>query len=360
MRYAIVSDLHANETAFRAVLADAAEQGADEVVCLGDVVGYGPLPAETVALVREHCTTVLAGNHDDAVSGRGDASTFIDLAADAVKRHREALSADDLEWLKDLPYTAELDGAVASHGDFTDPTVFYYIDEEADAIANFNAIDAQLAFVGHTHVPALFLTGRSGNVYKTAPQDFTLEDDKRYIVNPGSVGYPRESEGQCYSSYVIYDSEEKTVSFRFLPFSVASVLQRGTGLGRLSKKLVAALLVIVAAVVAAAVYFLTPKTELLEDPELIVEKRELALGADAKHVKANLTLAKESAAVTLEVDFIGPSNELLSVETRTVRKSSAADLRVPDGAVRAEFKAKKNLPVDPVYILLFAPSASSK
>ena len=360
MKYAVISDVHANLQALEAVLKDAASQGVEKIVCLGDVVGYGPLPAETLRRVRSAAETVIAGNHDDAVSNRIPADNFIDLAAEAVKRHRAALTDEELAWLRSLPYTAELEGAIAAHGDFTDPKAFNYMMNGATVTANLRETDAQLMFVGHTHVPGVYLVGRSGRIYRIDPEDFTLEDHKRYIVNPGSVGYPRESEGQCYSSYVIYDSEEKTVSFRFLPFSVASVLQRGTGLGRLSKKLVAALLVIVAAVVAAAVYFLTPKTELLEDPELIVEKRELALGADAKHVKANLTLAKESAAVTLEVDFIGPSNELLSVETRTVRKSSAADLRVPDGAVRAEFKAKKNLPVDPVYILLFAPSASSK
>ena len=90
MRYAIVSDIHANAEALRRVLADARQNGATRVVCLGDVVGYGPLPKETLELVRKSASLVLAGNHDDAVSGRGGADAFNGLAADAVTRHREA------------------------------------------------------------------------------------------------------------------------------------------------------------------------------------------------------------------------------------------------------------------------------
>ena len=195
MKYAIISDIHANLTALKNVLADSKAQGVEKIVCLGDVVGYGPLPAETVALARKECFIVLAGNHDDAVSGRGDASTFINLAKEAVERHRAALSEEDVAWLKSLPYTCTIDKAVAAHGDVFDPPKFYYILDEKGAEANFAKSDARLVFVGHTHEPAIFLTGRSGAVYKTGPQDFTIEEHKRYIVNPGSVGYPREAGG---------------------------------------------------------------------------------------------------------------------------------------------------------------------
>ena len=198
MKYAVISDLHANESALRRVLADAKSHGADRVVCLGDIVGYGPLPAETLALARKSCVATVAGNHDDAVCGRHGDDTFTGLARDAVRRHREALQPADIAWLKSLPYTCEFGRAVAAHGDLFDPQKFYYVENESDAAATFDATDAQLVFVGHTHVPAIFLVGRSGNVYKTEPQDFTLEDGKRYIVNPGSVGYPRESGGKCF------------------------------------------------------------------------------------------------------------------------------------------------------------------
>ena len=130
MKYALISDVHANLDALEKVLKDAQALGAEEIVCLGDIVGYGPRPAETLARVRETCAVVLAGNHDDAVSGRGDSSTFIDLAGDAVQRHREALTPDVLAWLKSLPYTATIDGARCTHGDLFDPPKFYYIEDE--------------------------------------------------------------------------------------------------------------------------------------------------------------------------------------------------------------------------------------
>ena len=145
MRYAIISDIHANESALRHVLADAAELDVDQVVCLGDVVGYGPLPKDALALVRKSCSIVLAGNHDDAVSRRRGADDFIDLAGDAVKRHRDTLGSSELGWLKNLPYACKLEGAIAAHGDFTNPPDFNYVDDEASATANFKTVDAQSA-----------------------------------------------------------------------------------------------------------------------------------------------------------------------------------------------------------------------
>ena len=361
MKYAIISDVHANLAALKNVLADARACGAEKVVCLGDVVGYGPLPAETVALARKECFVVLAGNHDDAVSGRGDASTFIDLAKEAVERHRTALSEDDLAWLRSLPYTCTLDKAVAAHGDVFDPPKFYYILDESGAEANFAKSDAQLVFVGHTHEPAIFLTGRSGAVYKTDPQDFTVEDHKRYIVNPGSVGYPRDSEGQCFSSYVLYDSEERTVTFRYLPFQVSSVMQRGEAKKPLGKRFVAAIAAGVALVVAIAVWALVPKTmEVVDDPALVVAEKSMPIDPDLRHVRANITLAKGSDPVQVRIVFESPSGAVIGVKSLPVKRSSKEGVRIPDGAAHARFivlKAHKDGVPD---IQFFAPAASVK
>ncbi|MBO7207465.1 MAG: metallophosphoesterase family protein, partial [Kiritimatiellae bacterium] len=215
MIYAVISDIHANESALRKVLEDARAHGAQRIVCLGDIVGYGPLPSETLNLLLSQNATIIAGNHDDAVSGRVDEDDFIDLARDAVLRHREMLPPKSRDILSSLPYTIAFGEAVAAHGDFTEPEKFNYIESEEDAAINFSSINSRLAFVGHTHVPGIYLTGQSGAVYIIDPQDFTVEDGKRYIVNPGSVGYPRVKDGKCFSSYVLYDSDERTVTFRF-------------------------------------------------------------------------------------------------------------------------------------------------
>lgn len=259
MTYAILSDVHANEIALEAVLADARDNGAERFICLGDVVGYGPEPEKAVALVRKAATATVAGNHDDAVSGRLDPADFIDLAADAVARHREALSSSSLVWLKCLPYTFAEGRFACAHGDFTEPAAFNYVTDEDEAAANFAARAEQLLFVGHSHVPGIFLTGASGRVYRLDPTDFVLEDGKRYIVNPGSVGYPRSDGGVCESTYVLYDDKTGTVLFRRLPFVVSSVMQTGRNPRRLRKRVLAAAALAVAAAAGAAAWMLAPR-----------------------------------------------------------------------------------------------------
>ncbi len=228
MLYAIFSDIHANADALRRILKDAADCGARRFVCLGDIVGYGPEPAEAVRIVRKLGAVVVAGNHDDAVSGRRGFDDFIDLAADSVERHRRALDGEARKWLASLPYTAEFGlGALAVHGDTIDPPAFRYITTEIEAKANFDKSASRIIFSGHSHIPSLFVIGESGVAHKLPPQDFQIENAKRYIVNPGTVGYPRESDGRCFSSYVLYDSASDSIWFRFLPFAVSGMIQRG-------------------------------------------------------------------------------------------------------------------------------------
>lgn len=374
MRYAIISDVHANDEALRRVLADARQNGANRVVCLGDVVGYGPLPREALARVRKAASLVLAGNHDDAVSGRGSATAFNGLAADAVTRHREALSADDLAWLKSLPYVGELDGAIAAHGDFVDPPAFYYVDDVEGAEANFAATDAQLMFVGHTHVPALAVVGDSGAVHLAAPQDFTLEPNKRYIVNPGSVGYPREENGVCQSSYVLYDSTARTVEYRFLPFSVASVMPRGKATGRRRRILLAATALGAAAIAAGLAFTLKPAARTVtktvtetkvvevvkpEDPALLLARRELTLRPDDRKVRANLKLAPGPAELVIE--FRDANGNVVDAPfRRTIKESYRQAHKIPEGALAATFAVRKVAHDSAPRIASFEPTASAR
>lgn len=372
MRYAVLSDLHANHDALTRVLADAERQGAEQIVCLGDIVGYGPLPQETLDLARAACAIVVAGNHDDAVSGRGDASAFIDLAGEAVGRHRAALSSDSLAWLKALPYQAAFDGALAVHGDWTDPPRFAYVEEPTDAAANFAACDTQLLFVGHTHIPGLFLIGASGTVYRAAPQDFTLEDGKRYIVNPGSVGYPREANGRCSSSYVIYDSNERTITFRMLPFSVASVMQRGEIPRRPRTAVLFGLItLVIASLTAVGIRWLRqPAPVTATEPAVVTAERptaapvlatrQLALPPGVAAVRANLELDKDSAPVLLRIAFLDKNDCPLATEPLTVKRSSFKEIKIPPTAVRAIFDVMAVKEGDRPSLRTFAPALSTK
>ena len=356
MVYAIISDVHANAIALSAVLEDARRCGAKKLLCLGDVVGYGPEPESTVSTIRARAAFTLAGNHDDAVSERLDASDFIDLAADAVSRHREALSEENLAWLKSLPYTYNGKSFLCAHGDFTSPRTFEYVSDEQEAAANFAATKAQLMFVGHSHVPGIFLTGASGKVYSLPPTDFTLEDGKRYIVNPGSVGYPRTNGNVCESTYVLYDDAEKTVSFRRLPFTVRSVMQTGRNPKRLKKRIVAAVACAAAVAAGAAAWMFAPErrvetvTEVLTNSvtkvvEKVVAIRQIdrtencILFSTDKKVRVEVKLAKGSPAAQIQLVFKDESGKILWEERWTAKKSKKATVSVPQGAASATLSA---------------------
>lgn len=355
MTYAIISDVHANEIALLAVLDDARNCGAKKVICLGDVVGYGPEPEKTVDIIRRATVMSLAGNHDDAVTGRMDSSDFIDLAADAVARHREALSPENLEWLKNCPYTFRAKTFACSHGDFTSPKSFLYVTDEAEAAANFAARKEQLMFVGHSHVPGIFLTGTSGKVYALCPSDFTIEDGKRYIVNPGSVGYPRTDGNTCESTYVIYDDVERTVTFRHIPFTVRSVMQTGRNQKRTKKRVIAAIAVAASLAAGAIAWFAAPDERIETVTEVvtnnvktveIVTNRVASIAhtdiatscdiqPDVKKVQIQIKLKKNSPPIQVQLTFMDAAGEVTGDERWTIKKSKKAKIVVPHGSVKA-------------------------
>ena len=362
MRYAVFSDVHANPTALAKVVADARSCGAEEFICLGDTVGYGPLPSEAISAVRSVAQVVLAGNHDAAVSGAVGTMDFIDLAGEAASRHRDALSRGELAWLRSLPASANIAGAAFVHGDLTDVAAFNYVDSEDAAAANFAATDAQIVFVGHTHVPEIFVVGASGTVHRLPPQDFVREDGKRYIVNVGSVGYPRESNGTCLSAYVLYDTEEQSVRFRFLPFSVASVMQRGAAPPRrralaLALSVLASVAVVVAAVSTARHIAAqrgsaqAPGQQAAPGP---MAEKSLALEGGCRLVRPNLRI--EGAPVQLDMSFLdGAGKDVAGGESFTVRHSCKKKFKVPPEARKALFSIRRIREGDDTRILGFDP-----
>lgn len=369
MIYAVISDIHANESALRKVLEDARAHGAQRIVCLGDIVGYGPLPSETLNLLLSQNATIIAGNHDDAVSGRVDENNFIDLARDAVLRHREMLHQKSRDILSSLPYTVTFGEAVASHGDFTDPEKFNYIESEEDAAINFSSINSRLAFVGHTHVPGIYLTGQSGAVYKIEPQDFTVEDGKRYIVNPGSVGYPREKDGKCFSSYVLYDSDERTVTFRFIPFAVSSVMQRGENPKRIKKRILILAAAALSLTTALLAWFCIPKeevsiTQVVADDEsaLKVDERVLDISPEKQHFKVNLQLDFHggSAPANVHVAFIDADGKTMTEKVETVKSSWSRKEEISEdirkSAKQIKITVEKQKPEEEITIKKFEPT----
>ena len=360
MLYAILSDVHANVLALAAVLDDARRCGAGRIICLGDVVGYGPEPEKAVELIRRHATVTLAGNHDAAVAGILDASDFIGLAADAVLRHRDALSDERRAWLKGLPLVFEGESFVCAHGDFTSPETFEYVTTEEDAARNFAVRREQLMFTGHSHVPGIFLTGASGKVYALAPADFTLEDGKRYIVNPGSVGYPRTDSNICETTYVLYDSDARTIEFRHLPFTVRSVMQTGVNPKRIRRRAIALIALAAALFAATAAWFAAPDARIETRTEVVtnrvatvVEKNvtkvvamahvdrtaECPIPEGTKKLQLNVKLSKGSPAVHLQLAVFDASGATLWDERWTAKRSKKAAIKLPSGARHAKLSA---------------------
>ena len=216
MKYAILSDVHANVTALRAVLADARQQGADQVICLGDVVGYGPDAEAAVDIVRSEVDVCLMGNHDAAVSaviiGRG----FSLSALRGVARHREETSVGARQYLSQLPYMWAREGFACVHGDFVNPEAFRYITTIENARESLNACAERVLFVGHTHASAMFRSDDTGRVELSEfGGDVELKADCRYVINVGSVGYPRHD---IDSTYCIFDDEAQVIALRRVVF----------------------------------------------------------------------------------------------------------------------------------------------
>lgn len=218
MLLAVVSDLHANLQAWNAVLLDARSLKADRLVCLGDIVGYGPNPAEVLESIYANADHVVLGNHDAAVCGKIDDSLFNDQARRILDWTRRQLSGEAAGFLGNLPLSLDAGVFRCVHGDFAQPAAFNYVIDPEDALASWNAVPNQLLFLGHSHCPGIFVLGASGQPHLVEAQDFELEDGKRYVVNVGSVGQPRD--GDTRSSYCLFDTASRSVLWRRIPFDL--------------------------------------------------------------------------------------------------------------------------------------------
>lgn len=219
MRYAIISDVHANLEALEVVLEDISTRGPEAILCLGDFVGYGPDPNGCVLRLRPVLAGAVAGNHDRAAVAGMDVKSFNALAQAAIIWTRDQLSDPVKTYLEGLPDQVERDELLAVHGSVRDPLEEYILDSES-AAASFQAAQFHLCLVGHSHVPGIFIANGEGASGAPFPPDrrVHLDDDKRYIINVGSVGQPRDSDPRA--AYVWFDSEAQAVTLIRLTYPV--------------------------------------------------------------------------------------------------------------------------------------------
>jgi predicted phosphodiesterase len=229
MRLLVLSDLHANLTALEAALA-AVEARWDRVVCLGDVVGYGPDPNEVASRIRELGGMVIRGNHDKAVAQLMDTEDFNPVAKAAVQWTRAQLSNENMDWLAALPQgPVEAEGVVLVHGAFQDEDE--YVFTPAQALEGLLDSTKKITFYGHTHhqggfsyldsrLEVLQLHPRNGESMSA----LRVEDTKKYLLNPGSIGQPRD--GDARAGFAIGDLANGVVEFWRVPYDVEKVQER--------------------------------------------------------------------------------------------------------------------------------------
>ncbi len=222
MKYLILSDIHSNQEALSAVLARVKRKRWDKVVFLGDLVGYGANPNQAVDMVRAlKPIQAIRGNHDKVCSGIESGEMFNRVALQAAQWTQQRLTKSNLEWLYRLPEgPTVVDGAFAiSHGTPIDEDA--YIFGEIEALNVFRQTAFPLCFFGHSHFPVVFGLSPDAihTVLTTSPTfRIRLEPGMRYLVNPGSIGQPRD--GSPLASFGMYDSDAKTVTIYRVPYRV--------------------------------------------------------------------------------------------------------------------------------------------
>lgn len=223
MKVAVVSDVHANLEALQAVLAAIDEAGVDQLWSLGDAVGYGARPARCMALLRRHCDVQLAGNHDLVAAGTSSAEGFSRPARIAVSWTSQQLTSDERAELASLPSAAQHEGIGIAHGSMRDPAWEYVVDAPV-AKACLEAQVQDVVLVGHSHLALSWHLdeeheeGAIGTLRTDG--DVALLDDGPWILNPGSVGQPRDRDPRA--AWLLLDLAAGTATWRRVGYDIAS------------------------------------------------------------------------------------------------------------------------------------------
>ncbi|MBV9085387.1 MAG: metallophosphoesterase family protein [Acidobacteriaceae bacterium] len=228
MRFLIVSDLHANRQALEAVLVDA-EGEYDQIVCCGDIVGYNPDPAQVLEWTKANCAAVVRGNHDKAVAGIDSLEWFNDVAKLSALWSMDQLNEEQLAYLRQLqqgPLNSEY--FHLWHGSPVDEDE--YVSAAEEAAPRFSNFELPLAFFGHTHLQGgfFFVHGRVGEIRPVQKKEheavIEMESDVLYMINPGSVGQPRDRDPRA--AYALYDSDRRLITLRRVAYPVESTARK--------------------------------------------------------------------------------------------------------------------------------------
>jgi predicted phosphodiesterase len=227
MRYAIISDIHSNLEALEVVLKEIDRIGVDRIVSLGDLVGYNANPNECVRILRDRGVSSLMGNHDAAACGRKDPADFNPIARSAILWTRHALESEIQDLLKRLPDEGSLNGGILlTHGSLLHRD--HYLASHADIMENIGQMQEaepriRVLFFGHTHIQIAFAYDGERLDVISSPT-FSIRDDRLYLINPGSVGQPRDKDPRC--GFLLFCEETQTVEFIRLPYDVRACSEK--------------------------------------------------------------------------------------------------------------------------------------
>lgn len=220
---AILSDIHGNLDALEAVLAVVDERHPSRLLCLGDVVGYGGNPNECVETIRRRCAVTLMGNHDAAATGGPEAARFNVHARTAALWTAKVLTPENRDWLRGLPLTHSFESFLCVHASPASPRSWEYVFDRYDADPQFPYFTEPLCLLGHTHQPAAYELRESGCVPVTTPR-LRLSPERRYIVNVGSVGQPRDRDPRA--SVVLYHEGANEIEFLRVSYDIEAAQKK--------------------------------------------------------------------------------------------------------------------------------------
>src|SRR4051812_43709560 len=228
LRLAIFADIHASRQAFQACLDSARARGAEQIICLGDIVGYGADPEWAVEtamdLVRDGAIAVI-GNHDAAVGASSE--TMNAEAQAAIEWTRGRLSAPQRRFLAELPLNRAQDDRLYVHSEASHPAQWHYVRSSADAARSIEATDAHVTFCGHIHKPVLYSLSSAAKMTSFIPTSETpvqLLSGRRWLVVAGSVGQPRD--GNPAAAFTMLDTATREITFCRVPYDVITAADR--------------------------------------------------------------------------------------------------------------------------------------
>ncbi|MGL4855239.1 MAG: metallophosphoesterase family protein [Lentisphaeria bacterium] len=218
MKYGIISDIHANLEALTTVLDRCEQLGVSQYICIGDIVGYNANPSECLEIIRSlPLAAIVKGNHDEQASENLDLSEFNSQAAQAIEWTRQQLSDEQRQYLRELPIKSRTGRISVVHATLDNPEDWGYIMDSFAAEASLAYQFSQICFYGHSHVPMAF--DKQHDIELVQDAEFKILPGHKYLVNPGSVGQPRDKDPRA--SFAVYDTEESTITLYRLEYDIS-------------------------------------------------------------------------------------------------------------------------------------------